>query len=114
VAVGGYGQNGNDEGLTLTESWNGAKWSIMPSPNPPVSGYLDGVSCILASECVAVGSVPCCVALIETLNGSGWSVTPNPPDAYASEILRGVSCVKTGTCVAVGQNSPDAIETGPA
>ena len=88
------------------------KWSLMPSSS--VSGYLDGVSCIAATECVAVGNLPCCVALIETLNGSVWSVTPNPSDADALEGLWGVSCVKSGICVAVGQNSPDAIVTGPA
>jgi hypothetical protein len=112
VAVGGYyvqQSASEDEWVSLIESWNGAKWSLMPSPNPPGGVLWGGVSCILATECVAVGGYDSSqTSVIETLNGSVWSVTPNPSDA--AEVLFGVSCVKSGTCVAVG----DGIETGPA
>jgi hypothetical protein len=42
---------------TLSESWNGASWSIVPSPNPPDSfqSILEGVSCTAPELCNAGG-----------------------------------------------------------
>ena len=68
---------------TLIEQWNGASWSIVPSPNPSTSqsGELDAVSCVGASFCMAAGDnsngtndVP----LAEEWNGSVWSIVPTP------------------------------------
>src|ERR1700733_1004244 len=57
-AVLGVPGNGNPTG-TLIENWNGASWSIVPSPTPTGTGVvgavLQGVSCTSASNCVAVG-----------------------------------------------------------
>jgi hypothetical protein len=42
--------------LTLMERWDGATWTIQPTPSPsgPTS-FLNGVSCTSASMCIAVG-----------------------------------------------------------
>ncbi len=45
--------------MTLAETWNGTSWSIQPTPNPAATGnMLNGVSCVTAGPCVAVGSAP--------------------------------------------------------
>jgi hypothetical protein len=93
-------------------------WIAETLPQPPNSGNghkADGVSCVQADHCIAVGNnwslaVHTQVTLAELWNGTSWSVmaTPNPPgldegwkdERYA--LLRSVSCVSTTDCVAVG------------
>jgi hypothetical protein len=42
---------------TLILSWDGTSWSVVPSPSPgPEFNRLDGVSCISAAACTAVGT----------------------------------------------------------
>jgi hypothetical protein len=91
----------------VIESWNGAKWSVVPSPTPPgPAGGLDGVSCVSAAACVAVGSYGTSTgaskALVESWNGTSWSVVPSPHPASSSTILYGVSCVSAADCTGVG------------
>jgi hypothetical protein len=47
------------EGLntTLSESWDGSSWSVVPTPNPILSGFsiLEGVSCPASQLCSAGG-----------------------------------------------------------
>lgn len=58
VAVGGVYWPGVGQ-LTLAEAWDGVSWSVQPTPNPaPASDALNGVSCVPAGPCVAVGSAP--------------------------------------------------------
>ncbi len=81
-------------------------WSITPSPNPGDSGdALPGVSCTSSTNCVAVGwyNIASLGAgtLVESWNGSAWSVTSSPVDGGK---LNGVSCVSASDCVAVGSN----------
>ncbi len=106
TAVGWGGSKGNK---TLIESWNGTKWSIVPSPNGPAGGvsHLTGVSCLSASVCMAVGSAtgPTRIAtLIESWNGTAWSIVPSPNAGPASvaNSLQGVSCISVRDCTAVG------------
>jgi hypothetical protein len=89
---------------TLIESWNGASWSVVPSPNPGSNDILGSVSCTSAAACTAVGSYhtrSSYRALIESWNGTGWSVVPGPRRGIAS-FLDGVSCVSASACTAVG------------
>ena len=98
--------------LTLAERWNGTRWSIQHTPNPPgaAESYLPGVSCSSASACTAVGNYlryngTKTFTLAERWNGTGWSIqrTPNPTRARGSENgLDGVSCWSGSACVAVG------------
>jgi hypothetical protein len=41
--------------LTLIESWNGTRWSVVPSPGRGNANYLNGVSCGSATACTATG-----------------------------------------------------------
>jgi hypothetical protein len=106
TAVGAYfiGMSPN----MLAERWNGTKWSIQRPPNPKgASGsQLNGVSCVSASACTAVGSYyngTRQVTLAERWNGTKWSIQrpPNPKGASNIE-LDGVTCVSTRACTAVG------------
>jgi hypothetical protein len=103
---------------TLTESWNGSVWSVVPSPNPS-SGANDlaSVSCLSAVDCVAVGSSSELAgdpnfpnqnpqSLAETWNGSNWSVvsTTSPLLSGDDTTFESVSCTDSSSiyCVAVG------------
>jgi hypothetical protein len=108
----GYQSNFIDPGgprTTLTESWNGAGWSVAPSPNPGNSvNILNGVSCTTSTNCVAVGyyfnasSPTIGQTLIEKWNGTSWSVTPSPDQGSRGNFLFGVFCTSSTNCVAVG------------
>jgi len=89
------------------ESWNGSKWSIVPSPNPSptTTSALYSVSCASPSACVAVGTDNVGGAghtLIESWNGTVWTIVPNPSPATGQNLLKGVSCVAASACTAVG------------
>ena len=99
----GYYNNGTDQ--TLIESWNGWRWSIVPSPNTSTAqlNVFAHVSCESASFCTAVGydySGTADQTLIESLNGISWQIVPSP--STDSGILFGISCVSTRSCTATG------------
>jgi hypothetical protein len=105
MAVGFYTGPGVDK--TLTESWNGSAWKIVPSPSPGgVWNFLYDVDCRTATSCTAVGRYESDNGtnrtLIESWNGTAWSVVPSPNNGSAHNILNGVSCVSKSFCVAVG------------
>ncbi len=115
VAVGG--ESGLTQEEALIEFWNGGTWSIIPTPVLPNSGSsLYGVSCVSAKFCMAVGEqYPVCPCrhpttnLVETWNGSAWSVVPSPRPPgppFKDSLLTGVSCVSVRFCVAVGVAYP--------
>ncbi len=106
VAV-GYYHDASNIALTLVDSWNGTSWSITPSPNVgAVSSYLNSVSCASSSSCIAVGHyynssiVP--QTLIESWNGTSWSIVPSPDQGTNLNILNAVHCMSASSCVAVG------------
>jgi hypothetical protein len=90
---------------TFAESWNGIKWSVVPSPSPASANFLNGVSCVSASACTAVGydyETPSAQrTLVESWNGTAWSVVPSP-NRPGGNVLDGVSCVSATACTAVG------------
>ena len=96
---------------TLIETWDGTAWTITPSPNTPGTqdNSLYGVSCTSPVGCVAVGSVSGVnvhvQTLVETWDGSAWTITSSPNDdstGLNNELLS-VSCTSSTTCVAVGE-----------
>jgi hypothetical protein len=95
TAVGGYVAAATAR--TLVESWNGTAWSAVPSP---AKGVLEGVSCVSASACTAVGEGGA-GTLIESWNGTAWSVVPSPFKGMGG-FLSGVSCVPGSGCTAAG------------
>lgn len=106
----GFSQNRRGATRTLAERWNGAAWSIQPTPFVLRSG-LAAVSCPSAAACTAVGgagSFPNVTgsALAERWNGARWSVQRIPRTAHATaEGLRGVWCASASACTAVGEES---------
>jgi hypothetical protein len=88
----------------LVESWDGRRWSIVPSPNEGLasnSDELNSVSCASSTTCVAVGSTPANV-LVESWEHGRWALVPVQRPAPFNDILDGVSCVSATSCRAVG------------
>lgn len=117
TAVGNY-QNGLGTHILLAETWNGTAWSIQPTPVPAGASrsYLNGVFCLSASRCTAVGNYQsgtgAHVTLAEAWNGTSWSIqaTPNPPALRSG--LSAVTCLSAGLCTAVGgQTSRYQVQT---
>ena len=99
----GYHTTRTQKTVPLAERWNGAKWSIQPTPNPTgaTRSYLLAVSCISSRVCSATGS------LAERWNGTNWSIQPTSVPAGSTSIeLDGVSCTSGRACTAVGAYSP--------
>jgi len=111
TAVGDHANRAGTE-VTLAERWDGTSWTIQATPNPtgahkhPENGF-NGVSCVLAGACTAVGAhtdrAGTFVTLAERWNGRRWAIqtTPHPAGAHDGG-LNGVSCVSAGACTAVG------------
>jgi hypothetical protein len=100
-----------DHSRTLTEHWNGSRWSIVASPNGGVSGNhfstLQAVTAISPSDVWAVGGqagirsqMPVTVPLIEHWNGTNWSLMPVPQTAAG--VLESVSATSASDVWAVG------------
>ena len=86
----------------------GTNWSITPSPNRgDNNNSFASVSCPSATYCVAVGAhtkpSQLGAKLIETWNGTSWSVTHSPnPNTMSNNSFSGVSCTSATSCVATG------------
>ena len=113
----------------FSEIWDGSSWRAVPTADAAgAGGELVSVSCVSPSFCVAVGAADSegrlvslvgagyagGRALVETWNGSVWSIVPTPAGAAALSILNGVSCVSTSFCVAVGSRATGQGSIGTA
>jgi hypothetical protein len=92
---------------TLAERWDGTRWAIQATPNPPQgNGFLSGVACTSATTCIAAGAsnpfTPSAKTLAERWDGTRWRIqaTANPPQGGGE--LNGVSCLSVSACTAVG------------
>jgi hypothetical protein len=100
---------------TLTEHWNGSRWSVVPSPNPETaSNYLLGVAAISSSNLWAVGyaddftTSP--TTLAEHWNGSSWSVVSSPNRQPPADSLAAAAVISASNIWAVGSHlTPDSI-----
>jgi hypothetical protein len=120
LAVGGHGNPFiSVPPGTLAERWNGTRWRITPTPNPPGGGwFLTAVSCTSPSACTAVGGrltppgQPS-GTLAERWNGHTWSIqpTPNPP-GHGVKLLNSVACTSRSSCMAVGNEFNPATGAG--
>ena len=112
MAVGSTGQTQQGLGVIrkpLAERWNGSNWTITPTVS--FNAELQGVSCTTGTapqsvNCVAVGYIQGSAVqpggiLIETWNGSSWSVSVGPQNEIPGNLLS-VSCPVQGQCMAVG------------
>jgi hypothetical protein len=108
------GGNGNSIG-TLVENWNGATWSVVPTPTPSGNGavgaFLQGVTCTSPSDCIAVGYTTDVNGgnlddLIMQWNGSSWTIVPGADTGQPYDELLRVDCVSSDDCWAVGNAGP--------
>jgi hypothetical protein len=86
-------------------------WAIQTTPDPAGASenYLQGVSCVSATSCTAVGyyrdSGGALLTLAEFWNGTAWAIqaTPNPTGTNVGPVyLDAVSCASATSCIAVG------------
>src|SRR5438132_7227001 len=86
-------------------------WSIVTSPNSSATqtNYLNGVTCVAANDCWAVGYyndgsgvAGTGQTLIEHWNGTAWSISPSPNGGTRGNLLEGVTCTSAANCWAVG------------
>ncbi len=108
IAV-GYSEDSTHNEYLLAEGWNGATWSIQPTPYSSglTHGLFNGVSCTSGSACTAVGneySNTQDVTLAERWNGHAWLVQSSP-SGYVGD-LQGVSCTSATACTATGMYEP--------
>jgi hypothetical protein len=72
----------------------------------PAQLSLNGVSCVSASDCVAVGQRVTTanrdLTFAEGWNGRRWQVLPQPPSPGSMDSLAAVSCASRSACMAVG------------
>lgn len=111
VAVGSYSDAAQIY-RTLGESWNGRTWTVIPTPDagqPSGNNSLNGVSCVSARACLAVGWYQRArhgvqQTLAESWNGTSWTVVPTPDagGAHSVNVLTDVSCASARSCAAVG------------
>jgi hypothetical protein len=106
TAVGYVNYSGSTR-QTLVESWNGATWSVVSTPNLAGQNTLGSVSCVSINSCMTVGSYGVTVnqTLVESWNGMVWSVVPSPNNGRYDNQLLSVTCLPSRTCVAVGNDS---------
>lgn len=80
VAAGGF-TSLSGHPAALAAAWNGARWRRLSVPAPsPLFSDLNGISCRLASRCVAAGETAAQLTLAEAWDGSRWHrlKTANP------------------------------------
>jgi hypothetical protein len=80
------GPDNPDYGESLTEHWDGSKWSVVSTPTATVEGTsLDAVTAVSSNSAWAVG--PGGNALVEHWDGTSWSVVSSPVFASAGGLL---------------------------
>ncbi len=85
-------------------------WVVDSSPNPSTTDsypYLNAISCASSSSCKAVGSTGGFdnKTLIESWNGSSWTIDTSPNRGVGTNALSGVSCLSAISCTAVGYST---------
>ncbi|HEV8595235.1 MAG TPA: hypothetical protein VGR51_06865 [Thermoplasmata archaeon] len=93
---------------TLALHWDGAGWSIVPTPNAPTDwSRLYGVAATSSNDVWAVGTsqdvayVPL-RTLIQHWNGTEWSIVPSPSPGTVVNELRALAVVSANDAWAVG------------
>ena len=118
-AVGSFSPGSHPErpdDRTLAERWNGAAWSVVATPNPPMvmQNSLRAVNCTSPEACVAVGTASSgadlenTAGLIESWSGAGWAIVPS---VNSNAELASIACLPRGSCTVVGKAVPPTTTT---
>src|SRR5205823_12799094 len=101
----GYYSNTAGIAQTLIEHWDGAAWSVVPSPNPGNgSNYLQAVSAAASNNAWAVGYYVNGAAyrtLILRWNGASWTQAASQSPGSVENYLYGVAAVSASDAWAV-------------
>src|SRR5262245_5783987 len=90
---------------TLILHWDGAAWSIIPSPSPgSVYNYLNGVAAVATNDVWAVGYYDD-ETLILHWDGAVWSVVSSPNPNPSFNVLSDVAAISATDAWAVGYSS---------
>ena len=90
---------------SLIEHWNGAQWSVVPSPNPSTTlNILYGVAAVAPNDVWAVGfaATSSSGVVIMHWNGTAWTVVPNPPAGIFMSNLMALTVISAKDIWAVG------------
>jgi len=107
----GYGTNTGTGWSTLAEHWDGATWSIIPTPNPPgqIAGpSLNAVAAVSTNDVWAVGGAGIHgypgAAVLEHWDGIAWSLAAAPAatQTWSSSSRFGVAAVAGNDVWAAG------------
>lgn len=91
----------------LAARWEGGAWSDRsPTVNETPNGYLLGISCPSASDCIAVGQQGTS-ALAMRWHANRWRVGLYAAGSPGMSVLNGVSCTSARSCIAVGYTAPN-------
>jgi hypothetical protein len=105
----GASHNGSFPSRTLIQHWDGAEWSIVPSPNPDDQvNALRGVAALSANDVWAVGysfgtqSETNIDTLILHWDGASWSEVASPNIPAVANQLFGIAAISPNDIWAVG------------
>ncbi len=91
---------------TLAERWNGTRWRVQATPNPPGGQniFLTSVACPTRHACTAfglnlTGAGP--LTLAERWSGGRWRIQPTPGLVTFDIGTPGVACPTSSACFAV-------------
>ncbi len=123
----GFYQTGTESNETgegpIAEEWNGKTWTLISPARPGLQSWLNGITCLSASDCMAVGgyykTATHFAGFTEQWNGKTWKAILSPSLANQGDsALASVSCLSSGDCNAVGTESIDlkanTVEDGKA
>src|SRR5258708_23673627 len=100
---------------TVTEHWDGTRWSLVRSPNA-TNGYnlLNGVGVVAANDVWAVGQAAngsTYSTMIQHWNGTSWNIVSMPNVPGFSNILQAISVVSANDIWAVGYSQDTNFNT---
>jgi hypothetical protein len=110
TAVGYSGIGPTQPHTVFVERFDGRRWSVQTAPTPQwaVNTFLNSVSCVSQTLCIAVGMGDTYDQLTRPLaerwNGRRWAIEHTPRRAGSiSAVLNSVSCSSSNACTAVGE-----------
>lgn len=112
VAVGQTTDVDGGEERAFAEVLRAGRWTISPTAHLAFGATLQGISCLSATDCVAVGDQNYgSSALAERYDGRSWRVVPTSSPGSGLNELISVSCRARTSCVAAGASGSVVLST---